>query len=329
MTMIGFACKGDHAEFITDSLSYNKNVRHLLPCTKFAFLSHLNAVVLGQGTSAFLVMAKTVFMSALESVRTFDDLIREAPGLLREMRDMDGDDFDAANVELSVIVALIGYSETAGEFVSYTFDNHEDFEPRRIEGLFLTPAPIEARPRPHELAEFMRNHYVEDIEALIDSRRNGNETEEQVESVRKHVQEVNEMAVSTRDKWASLPELDVPDTGEDWLTLALYARQSRALSDIAGKVMVGGDLVYGRLDQHTTYTRRIPLFDDTGDEFASMVAGTDHPLAQKAPCGCDSGKPANECCLPTFADEPCSCLRPGATFGECCYVPPERQVATR
>lgn len=325
MTMIGFACADDEAVFITDSLAYNPNVRHLMPSTKFTNLPHLNAVVMGQGTSSFNTAVKSLFAGALESVQDYDDLVREAPDLLRQLRDDTAEDFDGVNgPRLDVLIAAVGYSPSEGKFVGHTFYNFEDFRPHRVEGLFLTPAPFDIQPHPAELDRLLRHRYIADVEAMLRERASGTETEEQWESARASARKLNETVQSLHDSWAEQPPLDPPTSIDDWITIALYTRRERALCDPQMRVMVGGDLIYGRIDQHTCYTRKVPLFDDTGEEFASMVAGSDHPVAQRAACSyCDSGKPANACCLPRFADEPCGCMRPGATFGECCYVPPE------
>jgi uncharacterized protein YchJ len=41
---------------------------------------------------------------------------------------------------------------------------------------------------------------------------------------------------------------------------------------------------------------RVHRFDDNGEEFARMVAGSMHPVALAAPCACGSGKAGRDCC---------------------------------
>lgn len=113
-----------------------------------------------------------------------------------------------------------------------------------------------------------------------------------------------------------------PRMVKDWVTLAKRIRHERALAPITSglKVFIGGDVVHTRLKVGEITQRKIHTFDDTGEEFCQMVAGTLHPLGQLGPCPCGSDTPMIDCHgLPP--DGPCNCSS-GKIFGECCRVSP-------
>jgi uncharacterized protein YchJ len=65
--------------------------------------------------------------------------------------------------------------------------------------------------------------------------------------------------------------------------------------------------------------RRVYTFDDSGPEFACMMAGSLHPISQAGPCECNSGRRFVDCCLAAIHAEPCPC-QSGQTFARCCSI---------
>jgi hypothetical protein len=117
-----------------------------------------------------------------------------------------------------------------------------------------------------------------------------------------------------------------PESEVEWADLAVQIRRERALAPLGLKVFVGGDVFLTRLERGSISQRKIHTFDDSGEEFRLMVAGTAHPVAQLGPCECGSGEVAEACHPYMPPEEPCTC-RSGAPWQGCCRVTDE-QIGT-
>jgi hypothetical protein len=118
-----------------------------------------------------------------------------------------------------------------------------------------------------------------------------------------------------------------PESEADWTDLAVQIRRERALAPIGLKVFVGGDVFLTSLERGSITQRKIHTFDDSGDEFRLMVAGTAHPLGQLGDCTCGSGQ-MMALCHQYKPNEPCACMS-GQPFRACCSVTPEQILAER
>lgn len=285
MTLIAFATYPDRIEFVTDTASYTDRVTHMRACTKHLILPHLDAAVLAQGDQVFGDLAGSSALQVSSQVITFDELVESAPEWLTNLWEMRSE--ERANMPDSMVV-LLGYSLMLGRFVAYAFTSEDGFAQREIPGLFVTPSPWRLAPSEIELGRF-RTYVAErdDGEQLIEA-------------------------------WLSWDAGQPPKSVGEWVELACQVREQRAMQPF-GHVIVAGRVLHTRLERGSVHTRRVHEFDDSGEEFLRLVAGTHHPQAQLSPCVCGSGKRALDCHLADELDDTCGCAS-GQRFRECCMV---------
>lgn len=266
MTLIAFATYGsDRAEFITDTAHYTRMVSKLGHCTKHTLLTHLDAALLAQGDHAFNLRARTVLQEASGDVETFDDLTNWAPGVLNELwQDCRKNVPMMENPQATIF--LLGWSDRAAKFVAWGHASEHSFEPFKVPGLWVTPAPWTMRPSQVELERVAQSEHDDpDVQEAL-------------------------------DLWRTKPPRPAPRTPTEWAQLAIETREQRALLTTTARVIVAGDVFHTVLERGSARTARIHRFDDTGDEFQWMLRGTDHPVALTLACGCGSGRPFGDCC---------------------------------
>jgi hypothetical protein len=288
VTLIAYACKGDHAEIMTDTLSYGPNLRHMGTTTKYAVYPHLDCVLLGAGAGVITAAVKGfLFMAAEHEITNFDEALDVVPDHLRQLW---ADYEDVERPHGPTTIHLVGYSEKAGEFVAYEFSSDADFAPVRHEGVYLHPAPFTVRPSDRELARVALNFPDDpDTDEFFDT-------------------------------WRSRPPAQVPSSLPEWVDLILECREQRAACSLpAARTLVAGSLHALRIDQGSHTGSLVLEFDDTGAVWEQIIAGTLHPDSQRAPCHCGSGDRLIDCCLVPVMDEPCPC-GDAATLRECCAV---------
>lgn len=302
MTLIAFTTGPNQAEIITDTWTYEGTGRTLGHGSKVHPIPHLDMVVMSQGDARFGHLAKfamTVLLSA-----TFDELVTHARPTLLSAWDACFEEVKADNADHATAFALppsavflVGYSHERARFRAVGYSTHNAFIPFDIEGLHVMPAPFTVRPSDVELARFR---------AEVNKAPRSNDAANLA-----HLE--------------SLPRtLPAPETAEEWVALAMQARQDRSVSVAVNtrlKVFVGGDLHLTRLERGLVSTTRLLSFNDRGEELAAIMAGTLHPFGQAGPCTCGSGARYVDCCLAEIAGEPCLC---GSTrpLAECCMLSP-------
>lgn len=302
MTLIAFACSPDRAEMITDTTSYTPNYRHIGKATKFLPLPHLDTVVLAQGANTFTAQAKIMLANLNPDVGLgFDDVVTLTPGWLRGLRDHS----DAAGVaRFEASIFLVGYSQTTAAFEAHAFHSDDDFEPHKVEGLFVMPSPFAFRPSALETRRM-----------LAETERGG-----ALEPARKAE------SLDLISQWQGRPLPPTPASAQEWRAVGLAVRRDRAvqpqLADPWLNLVIGGDIIHTVLERDRVTSTKIHTFDDTGEEFAQIVRGSDHPISQLGPCRCGSGRTYLECHLAKHRDEPCDCSS-GKKFRDCCMVTPD------
>lgn len=294
MTLIAFATYGDHAELITDTTAYSAGGRDFAQTTKHLTLNHIDAVIATQGDHLFAIEAKAGLMAASSMIPTFDALIEEVPDNLRQL--WKHLEMDRGEVSHEASIYLIGHSPAAGEFVAVRFLKEHDFAAEFVSGLHVTPSPFTMRPQQFEL-DRAGNLIPDDVRAT----------------------------------WLSRPDPQPPADLAAWGDLGLLVRYQRAVASNPIKVFVGGKLVHTRIERDLVQTIVLTEYDDEGEEFDQMVAGTRHPRSQHGPCQCKSGKTLLECCELPYLDDPCGCGKPGSednSFRECCMAPAPDEPAS-
>jgi hypothetical protein len=291
MTLIGIATYGNSAEFITDTLSYSANLHSLGHTTKSQVLTHIDTAVLTQGSSAFAHLATAGMAAVAAESPTFDSLVAEASEALRVMwaSRADGD-----WGRYGATVFLIGYSPEVEAFRAFSFaHDRDDFAAERLDAPHIMPAPYSVAPSDMELRRLTNKRPESEGHAKL--------------------------ITALKTVWPAKPGLAAPKNKTQWQELAKQCREQRALDPSRARTLVGGNVHHTRLSRGKVSTHIIHTYDDSGDEFLRMIADSDHPQVQLAPCPCASRKTFRECCLIPFLSEDCRCDS-GETFEECCAV---------
>lgn len=290
VTLIAFVCDGDHAEILTDSLSYLRNLGKLGETSKISVLSHFDAAVMSQGDGMFggrvRAMAHTT-IGRLEDA-SFDGLTREIRPALQDYWGWTLEDAPSPEHVYASTIYLVGYSLEAASFVAYLYASDHDFEPEPVDGLYVTPTPAEYALGPLERERLLRDY--------ADAPN----------------------AEEFFAEWSRAPGYPVPCDMREWAQLGLGVRYTRALGGNVN-TLVGGSLYFTQLEPGRCLTSKIWEFDDTGDELLAMVGYSQHPAAQARPCWCDSGKRHLDCHLAEFVDQPCGCGS-DKLFRDCCMI---------
>lgn len=300
MTLIAFAARRDRAEIITDTRTYNHVATQMGHTSKVMLLPHLDAAMLAQGSTGFERRWHMQALYLAQKTADFDDFTRQAPEHLAYVWREMSEDLDAENIGhgrtasiANSVVFLIGYSPEHQTFKAYGYASDFDFEPMDLAGLYVMPSPLDSRPGDLELHR-LRAH----LEAVHGAE--------------------GAQVVNTLAQQRPRP---VPRRVEQWVDLAKAVRRDRALADLYSgfKTYVGGDVIHTTLRVGEAANRQIHRFNDSGAEFARMMAGSLHPVSQLAACDCGSGDRYVDCCLAAIAEEPCPC-QSGTTFAHCCSV---------
>jgi hypothetical protein len=289
VTLIAFSANKNRADILTDTWSYSWGGRRIGSDSKVHSIPHLDMVHATQGSCEFEALWSFGAIALATHVGSFDGFVQEAgPYLLDAWTQVVG-------CEPSVVF-VIGYSPEANRFRAYQFASDSDFERQDLEAPFIIPAPTDTRPSELELTR-------------IKGSLTGSSDEAQM--------------LALFEDWHQKPGLIAPTTVKGWVQLGKHTRESRALapSVTSGlKVFVAGDLFHAVLKRGEFTTSRVHRFNDSGAEFARLVAGTFHPISQHGPCSnCDSGLPYVDCCLASYATQPCLCGS-GELFQDCCSV---------
>lgn len=300
MTLIAFACKGDHAEIVTDTGAWRGNARNMSQVTKVLPLHHLAAVFTSAGSIDFKQRAYYYLVHLSTEVTTFDELVEAAASCLNLAWTEVQEEFEV-QLGHTPLAFLIGYSPAAGRFAAYVMSPDHDFQPRLVtERVYSTPTPWTAKPPEAEL-----NRVMDHLEKAAEGRP------DRLESIAR-----------MRETWPTRPELSTPETLTDWIMLALRVREERSLSGPHGRVLIGGDILHHRLTRDTYTVHNAWTLDEEGEDsedFKRMVAYSHHPAVQLGPCACGSGDAGIDCCLSADLEEPCGCGT-GKLFWECCVV---------
>lgn len=266
MTLIAFATYGDHAEFVTDTISYTSGGEELGRCTKHMTLNHLDAAVLTQGDELFGDDAVSGANQVSGRVATFDELVDAATDFLADLwRARLAEKGGSEDVAESVIFFL-GWSDRAGAFTAHAFASEQGFKPLAVTRPWVMPTPWSLRPSGLELRRL----------------KTWNQDHPQIEQA--------------CAAWAAAPPLAAPQSIEAWVDLAKQARELRSLGGRFGRVIVAGDVFHTRVSRGAVHTQRVHRFNDAGDELLRMVAGSYHPLALAAACDCGAGRAFGDCC---------------------------------
>ena len=303
MTLIAFSTNKNRADILTDTWSYTSGDRRIGAASKLHAISHLDMAHAVQGSCEFEALWSIGASGLAMHVGSFDGFVQEAgPYLLDAWNEV----VERDRREPSVVF-IIGYSPEESRFKAYQFDSGSDFERQDLEAPFIIPAPTDIRPSELELA-----------------RLKGSLLAGQSESDRAEI-------LTVFEDWHQKPGLIAPTTVKGWVRLGKHARESRALapSVTSGlKVFVAGDLFHAVLKRGEFTTSRVHRFNDSGAEFAQLVAGTLHPISQYGPCSyCDSGRSFVDCHLASFATQPCPCGS-DKPFEACCSVRAETASTT-
>jgi SEC-C motif len=293
VTLIAFSASKNRADILTDTWSYSQGGRLIGSDSKVHSIPHLDMAYATQGSCEFGALWDFGATALVGQVGSFDGFVQEAGPYLREA----WNSIEEGDVASSVVF-IIGYSPEDSRFRAYQFASDSDFERQELEAPFIIPAPTDIRPSELELAR-VKGYFT------------GSSESDKAE------------VLTLLEDWHQKPRLIAPTTVKGWVQLGKHARESRALAmpvNSGLKVFVAGDLFHAVLKRGEFTTSRVHRFNDSGAEFAQLVAGTLHPISQHGPCSfCDSGRPYVDCHLASRATQPCPCGS-GKPFQACCSV---------
>ena len=290
MTLVAFSVNKNRADILTDTWSYSAGGRRIASDSKVHSIPHLDMAYATQGSCEFASLWGLEATARAMHVGSFDGFVAEAgPYLLEAWNAV------VERERTPSVVFLIGYSPEDSRFRAYQFASDSGFERQDVEAPFIIPAPTDIRPSELELARIKGSFTGASDETEI---------------------------LALFEEWHQKPGLVAPTTVKGWVQLGKHARESRAMMHARTnlKVFVAGDLFHAVLKRGELTTSRVHRFNDSGAEFAQLVAGTLHPISQYGPCSfCDSGRPYVDCHLASFATQPCLCGS-GKPFQDCCSV---------
>lgn len=294
MTFIAAFADGDVADVITDTWTYPHDYSTIRQTSKVLTLPHIDTVVATIGNHGFGA-TWDLAVADLALTLDFDGLVGAAPERLRTLSEQAQADATPGQHYGGETVVHTGWSRRSGCFEVVSFDHRGGFEPRRPVGAaFIHPSPLPFRPSAGELAG---------MRASIDNDRLIYRSE--AERVYAHeVYEENYRIFSSRPP---IPLEVVPASNDDWARFASRVRSERATlpGHSKMKILLGGSLYRTTLGRGMVVQQRIHDFDDSGEEFAQIIAGSRHPAAATLPCLCESGQPFEKCCMDaTWKDVP-------------------------
>lgn len=292
MTLVAIACRGDHAEFVTDSLNYTPSLRYMGFTTKAFPLPHLDAAILSQGDGEFAVVARAEAEELSKWAVDVDELVDGLAGPLR-------DAWDARPAEWPKVsrTFVVGWSPAAGEFISWLLHHETGFEPQRLPAMYMIPTPWDHKPAKWEAER------VADEPVPAETR----------EWLAGHVAD-----------WLTKPEVPLPADDDDWEALVRGAR-GRAVSSLCSWP-VGGKIWLSHLRRGAYTTYAFAEFDTTDEDVLGLVGYSLHPDAQMRSCWCDSGERYIQCHLVEEYADPCRC-QSGKQLWDCCLLTPEEITA--
>lgn len=290
MTLVALHADHNKADIITDTVSYTHSGSELGQVSKVDLFPHLDAAVITQGESLLGAYNVVAADDLTGRVPDLDAFLEDAPAMARHCWQATVTQLGRTPGDSTMFV--VGYSPRQQGFVAYGMASDTDWEPWRITGLHVMPSPTSLRPSAVELARLAKTVNPADVETL--KRR---------------------------------PVPAPPKSRQAWVELAQQARK-RALMPVQGgwKVFVAGKVFHTHLSRGQARTSLVHTFDDSGQEFQTMVAGTLHPQGQLGACPCGSGVRYLDCCLRQYLDEDCPCGSP-QSLRDCCALPVDDTAA--
>ncbi|GMA24683.1 hypothetical protein GCM10025864_24420 [Luteimicrobium album] len=313
MTYIAIHTSKTAARISTDSWTYNTTATRLGHSSKVHAIPHLRTVLTGSGPVGFLATFGAFVEAQSTDSTTFEDLLVALRDVLPECWATYPDD----QKDVGAIVILVGWFAAESRYAAAAFSSFDGFQGEELDDFFVIPSPAGMKISDVELARI--DSYVADDRLLRD--------DSPLTADEKAAKRAT--AAANRDVligWTDSPT--APTTTAGWIDLAESARLFRSRRCTVGsslKVLVGGDLWLTTINSDGIATKKIHAFNDSGAEFAEVMAGGLHPQVQLGPCRCGSGKTYLECCLVPELDEPCPC-ESGKTLRQCCAVDAARQV---
>jgi hypothetical protein len=276
MTLVAYAVHKDRAEILTDSLAYTADAADVIPSTKCVWISHLNAAIATTGSYLF---GRKVVDWALH--------LREAPEI-NGLAEQAFEAFEAfpklwdEDYKKPMAVFMFGWSNVLGRSLGFLLGaDKRDLVPWH----------------PRNLLSFenIGDHTLTDGTAW---------------NVRPHAPvgfggaQRGEVAADGA-LHGTHPD-DMPTTEAEWVTLGRKARAHQATLPPDKRIVIGGHLTLTTITNGSAHQRIVHRFDDTGDEWARLLAGTANPagaahkwtgVGRNEPCPCASGRKYKHCHL--------------------------------
>lgn len=287
---------GNTAIIATDTWSYTLNARELGVTDKVHLFPERRLAVVTQGPVRLGVLWASTIAELDDRAGSVALLNAEAPELLRRVWEQVDEPYSEG------LVLHAGWDDVDGRYTLTAFDSLHDFEPETIDRPFVHPTPLSYQFGTYEAAR---------VSGIADKYRGPKEDREALQVNVAHALGDGYPIPSIRDD-------------DNLVSFAEFVRDTRAKQPVSTgmKVLIGGALWRTVMTPDEIFTGRIHEFPDP----AEVLADTEHPTAQHAPCACGSGQLWILCCGQKRLNQPCHC-HSGRTFGDCCAdLPAETPV---
>jgi SEC-C motif len=291
VTLIAFATSRNRADILTDTWRYTHLAEAVDRSTKVHPLHHLDAIWMSQGDCFFAQRWALLVGDIGGTVVDFDELVDVAPEYVQALWQNHLQEWPKTG---DFVLFLVGFStKEGGRFTAYQLAADFDFKLQRIDEPFAIPASPSYR---------MSNVEAHRLQRVIAEA----------------AQPIPESAAYL-DAWMEKPAMPAPPSAAEWLRLGTHLRETRAEIETGSlfKVLIGGDLWHTVIRQGEVTSRRVHTFNDHGEGYMRMLAGTLNPVGQLQPCWCGSGEKYIRCHLVPYLDQPCECGS-GRMLRDCC-----------
>lgn len=271
MTLLAYRLERDFVEVVSDTLAVADNAAYLFDSSKVQYIPHLDLALAGTGLG---YIAKYVALDVGDLASApYDELVPKVQQIVQKVAaELADSNPDHAAASATILYAF-GYSERR----------------RRCMGsLFMGGGPSAPWEREWQAVDALYDHPAYRGDGRGSSAR-----------------------IWPRALGSSFDIADAAPEGPlGWVELATRLRREMIDTPPERRIVFGGDLIYTRLEQGGVTQRRIFRFDDTGEEFAQLLAGTANPLGaphrwpgvgRNDPCPCGSGEKYKRCHDPQAA----------------------------
>lgn len=298
MTLIAYALRRDSVDIVTDSIQYNEkttNITYTGPKCRHYSLT-LSDVAVACGGASIMAIAYTAaveFATRDGSLSDIDDLAAWTPDIARACWEMSVERRTAIGCEhpdAGSRILAAGWSDRLGRIAAYEFWS---FESEWHRGQPWGGTEIIGH------LEMQRDMWAKAETAGFDLAKF-----DVVRSPSLPVDRHWSYGPFPAKKMTEPDQDAMPETDADWIAVAKRVRAEQIARPVENRTLLGGDVRRMTLTRDGMTERVIHAYDDEGEEWAALLAGTLNPdgapykwpgVGRNDPCPCASGKKYKLC----------------------------------